>query len=49
MTEDSANHFHLGLLIEVDKNVSAKNEIERADERVGIAVQVHSGKSHDAM
>src|SRR5580698_1748167 len=47
MAQNSADHFCFGLLIEIDQDVSAEDEIERAQDRIGIGVQIHAGESHD--
>ena len=47
MAQDSADHFCFGILIEIDQYVSAEDEIEGAQDRIRIGVQIHAGESHD--
>src|SRR6267378_726886 len=47
MTHDTANHFFFGLLVEVDQDISTKNEIEGIHNGIGIGVEIDPGESYD--
>src|SRR5258708_34026673 len=48
MAQHSVKRSGLGLMVEIDQNITAKDQIKEPVKKTGVRLQVHSGKPYDA-